>query len=388
VNVKLKVSRGKLAPAKSEDQEALCSSSSAPFRSARTKQMTGGGGSATTTQVVKVPKNLQGKVIGSGGATLKDIQSDYGVKLTVPGRDSNSEDVIIEGPADKCEFAKRRVLDIIGQAPDTTSQARAEAQKLYKEADQLFDQANAADSPEESRRLKDLAHQKRKDAEVANDKAAKEIFVSKNGGYGDDQMDLHGLFVKEAMYFVEERLKKVDAQLKRGEMELVIIPGQGIHSDGGKANAKLKPTLAQYLQDNGYPFEEDPAGGQFTISFKSSGPTQAPPPSEFHDGKMEVTDVEVSRPQDQHQEEQFPPQQEEEEGEKPKGKYWKLALAAFSFLSPLAKTCLSQKSPKKKDEDQNERQENSSMADSASAGPQQHESHKQQQGQAEEVSWT
>ncbi|GBG28707.1 Smr domain-containing protein YPL199C [Hondaea fermentalgiana] len=228
----------------------------------------------TTRIVVQVPKNMQGKVIGRGAATLKDIESDYDVKLHMPARDSDSEDVVIEGAADKCEFAKRRVLDIIGQAPDVTSGARAEAQKLYDEADRLFEAARNAGSSEESRDLKDQAHAKRREAEEANERAARVIFEHKNGGYGLDQMDLHGLYVKEAMHFVEERLRKVDDKLRANEMELVIIPGQGIHSSGA---AKIKPTVEQYLRDNNYPYELDPAGGQFTVSFKDAGPEVSQP---------------------------------------------------------------------------------------------------------------
>jgi hypothetical protein len=52
---------------------------------------------ATTRLVVKVPKELHGKVIGKGAATLKDIESDYGVRLIVPKRDDASDQVVIEG---------------------------------------------------------------------------------------------------------------------------------------------------------------------------------------------------------------------------------------------------------------------------------------------------
>ncbi len=54
----------------------------------------------STRLVVKVPKELHGKVIGKGAATLKDIESDYGVRLIVPKRDDPSDDVVIEGTPD------------------------------------------------------------------------------------------------------------------------------------------------------------------------------------------------------------------------------------------------------------------------------------------------
>lgn len=92
--------------------------------------------------------------------------------------------------------------------------------------------------------------------------------------------DLHGLYLKEAMDVVEERLRKVDARLRSGQMDLVIIVGQGIHSSGA---AKIKPAVAEHLSKNGYPFEDDPAGGQFTVSFsnapQASATTSVPQPA-------------------------------------------------------------------------------------------------------------
>ena len=92
----------------------------------------------------------------------------------------------------------------------------------------------------------------------------KAIFKAKNLGYGNEQMDLHGLRVKEALQFVEERLVAVDGDLRSGALEsLTIITGFGHHSDNGKA--KIKPEVVKLLSDRGYPFQEDEAGGQFIV---------------------------------------------------------------------------------------------------------------------------
>jgi len=229
-------------------------------------------------ELVQVPKDMHGKVIGRGAATLKDIQSDYpGVRVTVPKRDDPSDEIVIEGPPTAVAAAKARVLDICGMAPNVAGAARAEAQRLYDEADALFEQARAA-SGEERSRLYDLAHAKRREAEAAQLAAARKIFEAKNLGYGNEQMDLHGLHVKEALTMVEERLVAVDSDLRSGALpSLTIITGFGHHSDNNRA--KIKPEVARILTERGYPFEADDAGGLFIVSFEHAEPA-APEPQD------------------------------------------------------------------------------------------------------------
>mmetsp|Transcript_15808 Transcript_15808/g.18450 ORF Transcript_15808/g.18450 Transcript_15808/m.18450 type:complete len:334 (+) Transcript_15808:80-1081(+) len=229
---------------------------------------------AQVSVVIKVPKKLQGKVIGRAGATLKDIESDYpGVDVVVPGRDSDSEDVIVKGPADAVKHAERRILDICGMLKDNSGAARDKARKLFDEADELFKKAKAANSKEERDELYKQAHAKKDEAHAANKEAAKAIFRSKNSGYGNDQMDLHGLYVKEAMDLVKDRLDLVDKDLRSGGLpSLTIITGAGHHSDNNKA--KIKPQVIDLLRERGYPFVEEE--GQLIISFTDAS-GQAPP---------------------------------------------------------------------------------------------------------------
>ena len=179
--------------------------------------------------VVQVPKKLQGKIIGRRGATLADIESDYpGVHVQVPRRNDPSTDVVITGPSAAVKHAEARVLDICGMS-SINNDARKEANRLYDEAHRLFEEAKSVHGDKARRDgLWARAKAKKKEAQAAQMKAAREIFAQKNAGYGDDQMDLHGLHVNEAVDLVEERLKQVDTSLRNGALpDLTIITGAG-----------------------------------------------------------------------------------------------------------------------------------------------------------------
>ncbi len=231
----------------------------------------------TTTVKVPVPKNLQGKVIGKGGATLQDIESDYpGVNVTVPKRDDPSEFVTISGPPDAVRHAQRRVMDICGLLQDESAEARKKAQSLFDEADKLFDKMKKTKDKNEKNRLRNQAENIRNQAFDEQKKAAKKIFRAKNSGYGNDQMDLHGLQVKEALGFVEERLRVVDKDLRSGALPtLTIITGAGHHSKNNKA--LIKPQVMELLKKKGYPFTLDASGGEVLVSFANRPPTTTTP---------------------------------------------------------------------------------------------------------------
>lgn len=81
-----------------------------------------------------------------------------------------------------------------------------------------------------------------KRAALLNDKAADQIFRHTNAGRGKNEMDLHGLYVNEALEYVERRIE--EARRKKRN-HLVIITGRGNNSRGGIA--KLKPSVMERL---------------------------------------------------------------------------------------------------------------------------------------------
>ncbi len=211
----------------------------------------------------------------------------------------------------QCKNAERRVLDICGLAPDVTGQARARARALHDEVDRLYDQMRAATDRGERDRLRAQAESKKAAAEKADMDAAQQIFRAKNGGYGPEQMDLHGLYVKEAIAFVDERLVAVDGDLRSGRLEsLTIITGFGHHSANG---AKIKPEIAKLLAERNLPYVEDEAGGQFVVSFKRTGATPVPvaaaPVSAPHAAAVRPPAAPAAAGQQQQQ--QLPPPQQQ-----------------------------------------------------------------------------
>ncbi|KAG6333682.1 hypothetical protein ID866_5412 [Astraeus odoratus] len=59
------------------------------------------------------------------------------------------------------------------------------------------------------------------------------------------EVDLHGLYVKEAIKYTEEALEKAQS---RGDAEIRLIVGKGLHSDGHVA--KIKPALEELMQNS------------------------------------------------------------------------------------------------------------------------------------------
>jgi DNA-nicking Smr family endonuclease len=223
----------------------------------------------TTTVVVAVPKNLHGKVIGTKGATKMDIESDYQVTLSFPAREDETNcNIVISGPNNNAvELAKARILDICGQGGSNAAneQAFARVEQLRKEKDALFKKAHETARGPERERLMNEANKKKADFLSTQAQVGDTMYEVHNRGYALDQMDLHGLTVAQATAKVEERLARVDADLRSGRLPvLTIIVGIGNHS--GSAGPKIKPTILALLKERGYVYSMDPAGGQIHIT--------------------------------------------------------------------------------------------------------------------------
>lgn len=79
------------------------------------------------------------------------------------------------------------------------------------------------------------------------------IFNENNKHRIPGEVDLHGLYVKEAVMYVDRTIKEAR---QRGDRRVHFIVGKGLHSADG--TAKLKPAIEEYVQKQQLVAETDP----------------------------------------------------------------------------------------------------------------------------------
>lgn len=86
-----------------------------------------------------------------------------------------------------------------------------------------------------------------------NAMAAEYVFVQNNKDSDENDIDLHGLYVREAEYILKQRIIN---GIYRHQDSLDCIVGKGLHSKGGIA--KLKPAVQKLCNEGGFRWEIDP----------------------------------------------------------------------------------------------------------------------------------
>lgn len=108
-----------------------------------------------------------------------------------------------------------------------------------------FEDSKRAYEGGDGARAKQLSEEgKRHKAEMENlnRQASDWIYHANNTDSGPNEVDLHGLYVKEAIARTEEAIQ---AAQQRGDPSIHLIVGKGLHSQGGVA--KLKPAIEQLV---------------------------------------------------------------------------------------------------------------------------------------------
>lgn len=136
------------------------------------------------------------------------------------------------------------------------------AQEFRKQADEhaklrgkYFDESQAAFKKGDKAEAKVLSDKGKAEAEKmkeANKKAADLVFKSKNKNQPPDSIDLHLLYVEEAIERTEARLEEVRKQ--KGD-HLIVIHGAGHHSKDNKQ--LIKPAVVKMLNEKGIKFKEN-----------------------------------------------------------------------------------------------------------------------------------
>jgi DNA-nicking Smr family endonuclease len=217
------------------------------------------------TSTLSVPNKLHQYCIGKGGSIIKEISSTSGSKLNLEGDNIQ----IKGGDINKAVELVMNALSHVGWFYENNSwvertkqdelwkKYRGEAQKevelrneCYEKSKKAFEEGN-----------KELASQLSEEGKSHDEKwkvltaeAASNIFNEMNQNNDKNTIDLHGLFVDEALGFVKERL----AELKGNGSMLSIITGAGNHSAGGQA--LIKPKIHELLKEEGLTFTEEKNG--------------------------------------------------------------------------------------------------------------------------------
>jgi len=119
-----------------------------------------------------------------------------------------------------------------------------------------FEESHEAYSRKDGARAKELSNEgkehKRKMEEL-NAQASEWIFAKNNEDSAPDEIDLHGLYVEEAIAHTDRAIEEAK---RRGESHVNLIVGKGLHSSGGVA--KLKPAIEELMQKHQLLAELDP----------------------------------------------------------------------------------------------------------------------------------
>ncbi|CEP15443.1 hypothetical protein [Parasitella parasitica] len=126
------------------------------------------------------------------------------------------------------------------------SQFRALAHEEAQQRNDCFARSQEAYKSGDGAQAKTLSNQGRHHDNLMkkyNQQAADHIFKVKNQNRPLNEIDLHGLYVKEASAKVEEALRHCQSN---GEAFLIIIVGKGLHSPN--QIAKLKPAIIELVK--------------------------------------------------------------------------------------------------------------------------------------------
>ncbi|PPQ70695.1 hypothetical protein CVT24_000177 [Panaeolus cyanescens] len=121
---------------------------------------------------------------------------------------------------------------------------------------QCFQKSHEAYSRKDGALAKELSNQGKehqRQMEQLNHQASDWIFHANNTDSKPGEVDLHGLYVKEAIERADQAIQ--DAR-RRGDNHISFIVGKGLHSRGGVA--KIKPAIEQLIQKHNLVARIDP----------------------------------------------------------------------------------------------------------------------------------
>ncbi|KAK7207766.1 hypothetical protein BZA70DRAFT_272159 [Myxozyma melibiosi] len=147
---------------------------------------------------------------------------------------------------------------------------RGLAEAEFKARSRCYDDSHKAYAEGDgaaAKQLSEMAKDHDRKMDEYNAEAAAFVFRANNADSDYDEIDLHGLYVKEAEEVLEQRISACKA---RNDDHLEVIVGKGKHSTGGVA--KIKPAVEQLCEKHGFQYAvDDDNEGVIVINFRSSG---------------------------------------------------------------------------------------------------------------------
>lgn len=215
-------------------------------------------------------------------------------------------------------------------------QAFQKKQSLSQESQAAYQHGDGA----KAHQLSEKAKVQQRVAEKYNLEAAEYVFVENNADSGSYEIDLHGLYVKEALWILQ---KRISAGIRGGEPYVRVIVGKGKHSQNGIAKIKLaveelckEANLKNYLdsKNSGVLVIElqgahvPPTWDSSDYSTYAHGAPQKPQQSQYNG-----PGVYQAPQQPQYYPQQQPSQQHQQSNSGDENILLKVFCACFSFLS-------------------------------------------------------
>jgi len=159
-------------------------------------------------------------------------------------------------PPHKQSAGQRVDHNQVNQQNEHYTSLRSRAKQEGDQMAQCFEQSHEAYSRGDGALAKELsnkgkAHQR--EMEGLNKEASEWIFTENNRDSQPGEVDLHGLYVKEAITYTDRAIQEAR---RRGDREVHLIVGKGLHSTGHVA--KIKPAIEELMQKHQLVAELDP----------------------------------------------------------------------------------------------------------------------------------
>ncbi|KZV86585.1 DUF1771-domain-containing protein [Exidia glandulosa HHB12029] len=132
---------------------------------------------------------------------------------------------------------------------ERANRAGDEMARLSRESQAAYHAGDGARAKE----LSDESKRHRAEMESLNAEASEWIFKENNTDSEPGEVDLHGLYAREAITYADRSIEEARA---RGQSHIRLIVGKGMHSKGGAS--KLRPAIEELMQKHQLVASMDP----------------------------------------------------------------------------------------------------------------------------------